>query len=153
MKLLTLSAIWNKFSNPLFSYLIVKDQNGNIEFIEGSRPADPDGGCQATGTPETIYGRSPSGEHWWNQPKGKSSDKAEWTFVKGYSEKFFVRDLKTGEVLRGIEETPTSYWLIKEGKKLGYGKENFEKVEESSFCPCCQKESNPKKSFFSSLFS
>jgi hypothetical protein len=154
--LLTLKQIWDKFSHPRFSFLIAKDREGNLTRIEGYREEDPTGGCQATGTPGCIYGSSAnSGEPWWNYPKPKDADLAEWCFVRGYGEEFYVRNFEDGLMFRGIEETD-QYFIVRKGRsRLFYSKNNNEKVSSESICACCLQNLNKdvtKFSFFSWLF-
>lgn len=76
----TLKELWkeNKSSQPIK----VKNAQGVIVIIEGLRPSDDEGGCMATGTPETVFGTSEDKKsHWWNHPNNVTSDKPEWTKV------------------------------------------------------------------------
>jgi hypothetical protein len=149
----TLYQIWKQFSHPTFSYLIVKDDKGNEVFIDGYQPPDPDGGCMATGTPGGIFGRTPSGQYWFNYPTNGDENDSVWTFVKGFGQDFYVRIFETNEVLRGIEEVDNGYWVVNKRQKLLYGKSSAEKINSASLCVCCTKSLTPKKSIFSRLFS
>ena len=142
----TLKQIWDEFSKPTFSYLVVKDKEGQEVFIEGYRPPDSEGGCMSTGTPGALYGRTPNNEHWYHYPKPKTSESPSWTFVKGKGECFYVRDLETGEVCRGLEEGDGGFTLLKNGQKVSYPKDRFERIPTSSICLCCLKKIEKKKS-------
>lgn len=78
----TLKELWkeNKSNQPIRA----QNTQGVIVIIEGMRPYDEDGGCMATGNPETVFGYIYDGsdkKHWWNFPFSIHSDEREWIEV------------------------------------------------------------------------
>lgn len=145
----TLLQIWNTYSRPIYSYLICEDEDGRKVYIEGLRPEDPEGGCMATGTPAALYGSTPDGHHWWHYPNFKESDKDEWEFIAGYTERFYVQEIETGKVYRGIETLNNGGYKVLmrdyDGslRKPQVSHKLYEKIPDSEICQCCKKKLEP----------
>ena len=150
---MTLKEIWDKYSRLDLSYLIVTDQKGTRVFIQGYREPDSDGGCMAQGEPGCLYGKTEDGKSWWNAPAGRDENVAEWIFVRGYEEKFYVREFETGRVFRGIERGEGGGFEIIHGRSHVYvSGRHYEEISEGSICLCCLKDLNPVKKGFFGLF-
>jgi len=93
---MTIVGIWRKYQHKAYDICIESD-NGHRALIEGCRPADSDGGCMATGTPEAMYGMTePTDitkdiEHWWHCPKGFSPTSKQWKFVEYVRDPFIAK--------------------------------------------------------------